>query len=576
MEDWHWNTRVIQEGYEFYNVPDTIFFYRRKTKGSLILQQSTEKAMLRPTPMFEPHNFIKYKTYKVDQSQIDAATAKQDFSRRAKKTVVRIVRKFMSGDSLVYRYFREQYLVNRSYAGAFRTALKQRTIWMKPKHNSDLYHDPLNIDHSIPYTLSEIGINQTVIDQWAQINQFEPMIRPSMGVLEALTVASYPTESMMSTIYYDLCDKYGKQGFTDIVFLPHLLRGGADLAAINLVRALTKEFDRKVLVFLTDGTESPWGQKIKDMPGAELVEFRDQLAKYLVPEQIELLVGYVIKNWDIKRVSIINSAFGYNLAVHYGKQLRENTKLYLYTFAYDMTPDGFLFNYLKNGLVDLYKDIDLYFTDSKGFKEQLCEINGFDASKVHAIYLPISEHIKPKSSEKITRKVLWASRVSKDKIPEVAVEAAKLLSDHNIEVHFYGSMDPLYELGDKFRKMINGHKNIIYHGAYDGFHSLPIDEYDIFLLTSKNEGLPNVILEAIMANLFVITPKVGGLPEVVIEGKNGLLVRNNFDPVDYANKISKFYEIESMQDLKSREKINQKILSEHNWDSFIKRLKQFY
>jgi glycosyltransferase involved in cell wall biosynthesis len=47
---------------------------------------------------------------------------------------------------------------------------------------------------------------------------------------------------------------------------------------------------------------------------------------------------------------------------------------------------------------------------------------------------------------------------------------------------------------------------------------------DIFILTSVEEGMPTVVLEALALGKPVIATAVGGIPEVVKEGVNGILV----------------------------------------------------
>lgn len=68
-----------------------------------------------------------------------------------------------------------------------------------------------------------------------------------------------------------------------------------------------------------------------------------------------------------------------------------------------------------------------------------------------------------------------------------------------------------------------------------------LSAFDCFLLTSKKEGLPYVLLEAGLAGLTVVATGIGGIPDIVENSVTGYLLKNNteksiFDALQAAQK----------------------------------------
>jgi L-malate glycosyltransferase len=63
-----------------------------------------------------------------------------------------------------------------------------------------------------------------------------------------------------------------------------------------------------------------------------------------------------------------------------------------------------------------------------------------------------------------------------------------------------------------------------------------IPQFDISLMTSKSEGIPQFIYESFYHKVPVVSTNVGGIPEIIEDGKNGML-SNPFEARSLADKL---------------------------------------
>ncbi len=66
-----------------------------------------------------------------------------------------------------------------------------------------------------------------------------------------------------------------------------------------------------------------------------------------------------------------------------------------------------------------------------------------------------------------------------------------------------------------------------------------LENSDIYILPSEDEGLPMAIIEAMRSGLPIVSTPVGGIPEMIEDGYNGLLIQPSIEGVkDFLNKIN--------------------------------------
>jgi len=107
----------------------------------------------------------------------------------------------------------------------------------------------------------------------------------------------------------------------------------------------------------------------------------------------------------------------------------------------------------------------------------------------------------------------WVGRIDHDKGLDVLLEALALIPDQTWELSVVGDGPDRTRLMRQAEALGLGSR-IRWHGAVPGAGSL-MTALDALVLSSRTEGTPMVLLEAMAAGVPVVTTVVGGIPDVV-------------------------------------------------------------
>lgn len=122
-------------------------------------------------------------------------------------------------------------------------------------------------------------------------------------------------------------------------------------------------------------------------------------------------------------------------------------------------------------------------------------------------------------------RLLFVGRLVNQKGLDVLLKALTKMKDHNDWTLTIAGEGPL-----KDELALASHKlglsdRVVFRGWLERDHLPAVyEQADVFVLPSRDEGMPNAMLEAMAAGLPVIGSKVAGLDEVVIDDETGLLV----------------------------------------------------
>ena len=111
------------------------------------------------------------------------------------------------------------------------------------------------------------------------------------------------------------------------------------------------------------------------------------------------------------------------------------------------------------------------------------------------------------------QRVGWVSRMSHEKGPDLVLEALALLGDMPVALSMIGQGEGQRGLRQRAERLGVGELTT-WHGVVPEAAAL-LPAFDVFVLSSRTEGTPMVLFEAMAAGVPIVASAVGGVPDVV-------------------------------------------------------------
>lgn len=192
------------------------------------------------------------------------------------------------------------------------------------------------------------------------------------------------------------------------------------------------------------------------------------------------------------------------------------------------------------------KKSDVVFVNSYNSALSLSDFYGIDKEKIKCIYNPVFESLdlgrqennkSINSNDKI--KAVTVGRLSESKNQKMLINALQYaVFELGIDLYL-----DIYGDGELKKELLNHacEKKVADRVSFKGFHKdvvSIISNYDVFLFSSRWEGLPNALIEAAGSGIPVIsTDCPSGPREILKNGKFGMLVKVD-DYVSMGEKIA--------------------------------------
>ncbi len=329
-----------------------------------------------------------------------------------------------------------------------------------------------------------------------------------------------------------------------LFFLANLYGGGAERVAMTFLRKLDKKrFDITLVLVVKSGDYIdliPKHVNVIDLNLKKTIFSIFKLRKIVMELQPDIVFSTLFRTHNViylALLSIEKKPMVVLRSQNSPKLLLENNQL------------GILAKFL---LEKAYNNANIIVAQTPEMKSEIIKYHNINGNKIEVFLNPIDTELIEKKIKKIENpfdnnqiNVVAAGRLARQKGYDILIQSFKYIidKDNNYFLHIIGNDD--------------GEKENIQQMIYDlslenniklwGFQKNPYKFFyyaDIFVLSSRWEGLPNAVLENLyLKKPVVVTKCIPFMEQLVYENKNGKLVDVE-DPIQLAHAILNYKSIE--------------------------------
>ena len=335
-----------------------------------------------------------------------------------------------------------------------------------------------------------------------------------------------------------------------LIFMPSVEGGGVEKNFFLIINYLSDKFSNIFLITSDKLIKKKISHKIKLIgPDSSIWQTKSRYPKYFIC--ILYLIMFLIFNKNTLIFAFQANLYATLIAKIFGKKIITRS---------NASSEGSSKNVLKKLIYKVFLRLsDQVIVNSYDFKKELdnkFKINSF------VIFNPLNKfEIQKKSREKLKFnfykkskvKLITVGRLVDQKDQLTLLRAINLIKEKNIQLLIIGNGEGEKKLIDYIvKKKLSSVVKII---SYKTNPYKYIKKANIFILTSKFEGLPNVLLEALALKKYIISTNCPTGPrEILLNGKGGDLVKIG-DYKTLSNKILNY----SIKNNKLQKKLNKKI-----------------